>query len=107
MLEAIGAGSRKRIGPKDWAEVCWPTLCFDSSFSAESFLPQIYLDSPEFQENKRMIEKIKSDSLASNHEEEGPAVVRTEYATPWLYQLKIVTLRTFRSFWRQADYGFT
>ncbi|KAF9512472.1 hypothetical protein BS47DRAFT_1363141 [Hydnum rufescens UP504] len=87
MLDAIGSGSRKRIGPKDWAE--------------------IYLDSPEFEENKRMIEKIKSDGLASNHEEEGPAVVRTEYATPWLYQLKIVTLRTFRSFWRQADYGFT
>jgi len=54
-----------------------------------------------------MIEKIKSDSLANSYEEEGPAVVRTEYATPWLYQLKIVTLRTFRSFWRQADYGFT
>lgn len=69
--------------------------------------PQIYLDSPEFQENKRMIEKIKSESLATKYDEDDSSIVQKEYATPWLYQLKVVTLRTFRSFWRQADYGFT
>ncbi|KAF9514526.1 hypothetical protein BS47DRAFT_1343126 [Hydnum rufescens UP504] len=37
-----------------------------------------------------MIEKIKSDSLASNDEEESPP----------LYQLKIITLRTLRSYHR-------
>ncbi|KAF9515984.1 hypothetical protein BS47DRAFT_1341300 [Hydnum rufescens UP504] len=47
-----------------------------------------------------MIEKIKSDSFASNYEEERPPVA---YTTPWLYQLKIITPRTFRSL-RSTDH---
>ncbi|KAF8305589.1 hypothetical protein DL93DRAFT_2172546 [Clavulina sp. PMI_390] len=84
MLEAIGNGSKRRMGPKDWAEV--------------------YLESPEFEENKRMIERIKKESMNITTDEN---VVETEYATPWMFQLRTVTLRTMRSFWRQADYGFT
>ena len=54
-----------------------------------------------------MIVKIKSDSLATKFAKDESSIVQAEYATLWLYQLKLVTLRTFRSFWRQADYGFT
>ncbi len=53
-----------------------------------------------------MITQIKAGSTAISSDVDS-LNSRTEYATPWLYQLKIVTLRTFRSFWRQADYGFT
>jgi ABC-type multidrug transport system permease subunit len=50
-----------------------------------------------------MIERVKAESVNLPDDE----VIATEYATPWLFQLKTVTLRTFRAFWRQADYGFT
>ena len=52
-----------------------------------------------------MIEKIKAETIGLPAHEEGE--VGTEYATPWLFQLKTVAVRTMRSFWRQADYGFT
>jgi hypothetical protein len=63
------------------------------------------LDSPEFQENKRVFEKIKSESLVTKYDDDDLSIEK-DYATPWLYQLKVITLRTFRSFWHWADYGF-
>ncbi|GAA6025845.1 hypothetical protein JCM10207_002683 [Rhodosporidiobolus poonsookiae] len=85
MLEAIGAGSGKQIGPKDWAD--------------------IYLDSPEFVENKRMIEQLKQEGLAMP-ESDDPSL-KNEYATPFLHQLSVVINRTFLAFYRSPDYGFT
>lgn len=52
-----------------------------------------------------MIARVKADSFNLPDTDDG--LKGTEYATPWLFQLKTVTLRTFRAFWRQPDYGFT
>jgi ATP-binding cassette, subfamily G (WHITE), member 2, SNQ2 len=84
MLDAIGAGSQKRVGDRDWAD--------------------IYLESELFQENKRTINELKEQSLREFPEEDQ---ARAQYATPFLYQLKVVGKRTFLSFWRMPDYGFT
>jgi ATP-binding cassette, subfamily G (WHITE), member 2, SNQ2 len=84
MLDAIGAGSQRRVGDRDWAD--------------------IYLDSKLFQENKQTIHELKQQALQEFPEEE---TTSTEYATPFLYQLKVVGKRTFLSFWRMPDYGFT
>ncbi|GAA6008132.1 hypothetical protein JCM10207_007040 [Rhodosporidiobolus poonsookiae] len=85
MLEAIGAGSRKKIGDKDWAD--------------------IYLDSPEFAENKRIIEELKQEGLAMPDADEKK--LEREYATPILYQLTEVSKRSLVAFYRSPDYGFT
>ncbi|KAJ1310587.1 hypothetical protein OPQ81_007316 [Rhizoctonia solani] len=85
MLEAIGAGSRERIGPTDWAE--------------------LWRQSPNFARIKQEIVQIKEEAARQ------PAVVdpnaNKKYATPFLYQLKVVSERTLTAFWRQPDYGFT
>ncbi|CAE6481280.1 unnamed protein product, partial [Rhizoctonia solani] len=85
MLEAIGAGSRERIGPTDWAE--------------------LWRQSSNFARVKQEIVQIKEDAARQ------PAVVdpnaNKKYATPFLYQLKVVSERTLTAFWRQPDYGFT
>lgn len=104
MLEAIGGGSRRRIGSRDWAEV--HNMHRSRSLDVDTIVQQIYIDSPEFAENKREIERLKQESISMPYDADS-TIVHTEYATPWLYQLKIVSVRTFRSFWRQADYGFT
>jgi len=83
MLDIIGAGSQKRVGPRDWADV--------------------YLDSKLYQENLKEIEAIKEHALA-NPRDEGKVL---EYATPYMYQLKQVFWRTAVSSWRQPDYQFT
>jgi hypothetical protein len=83
MLDIIGAGSQKRVGPRDWADV--------------------YLDSTLYQENLKEIEAIKEHALA-NPRDEGKVL---EYATPYMYQLKQVFWRTAVSSWRQPDYQFT
>jgi len=44
MLDAIGAGSQRRIGDRDWAD--------------------IWLDSPEHAENKKEIQRLKEQSLS-------------------------------------------
>ncbi|KDN40294.1 hypothetical protein RSAG8_08204, partial [Rhizoctonia solani AG-8 WAC10335] len=85
MLEAIGAGSRERIGPTDWAE--------------------LWLRSANLARVKQEIAQIKEDAARQ------PGVVdpnaNKKYATPFLYQLKAVSERTLTAFWRQPDYGFT
>lgn len=49
MLEAIGAGSRPRVGPRDWKD--------------------IWLESPEFAKLKREIEELKAEGVARSTEE--------------------------------------
>lgn len=49
MLEAIGAGSRPMIGPRDWKD--------------------IWLESPEFAKLKREIEELKAEGVARGAEE--------------------------------------
>lgn len=49
MLEAIGAGSRPRIGPQDWKD--------------------IWLESPEFETLKREIEELKAEGVTKSIEE--------------------------------------
>lgn len=96
MLEAIGAGSRRRVGPRDWAD--------------------IWRDSEECAGFKREIEELKAKSLARPVEHDPDAerececsfrdvescmrergslfvVSFSKDATPFLYQLKIVSTR--------------
>jgi ATP-binding cassette subfamily G (WHITE) protein 2 (SNQ2) len=84
MLDAIGAGSQKRVGPRDWADV--------------------YLDSPLFKENREEITRLKEAAVQEFKDED---TIRSEYATSFMFQLKVVVKRTFLSFWRMPDYGFT
>ncbi|GAA5916936.1 hypothetical protein JCM6882_003833 [Rhodosporidiobolus microsporus] len=85
MLEAIGAGSGKAVGSKDWADV--------------------WLDSPEFDTVKQEIGQLKQEGLAMP-ESDDPSLEK-EYATPFWHQLTVVSQRTFLSFYRSPDYGFT
>jgi ATP-binding cassette subfamily G (WHITE) protein 2 (SNQ2) len=84
MLDAIGAGSQKRVGPTDWAD--------------------LYLESSLFKENKAEIQRLKEQSAAEFKED---TTITSVYATPVSYQLRVVVKRTFLSFWRMPDYGFT
>ncbi|KAL1601905.1 ATP-binding cassette transporter snq2 [Nothophoma quercina] len=85
MLDAVGAGSAPRIGDKDWADV--------------------WRDSEEFAQVKRDIVAMREQRLA----EVGAAepVEQKEYATPLMYQIKLVNTRMNLSFWRTPNYGFT
>ncbi|CEQ38617.1 SPOSA6832_00050, partial [Sporobolomyces salmonicolor] len=85
MLEAIGAGSGKAIGNRDWAD--------------------LWLESPEFAKVKREIEELKQQGLAMPDKTD--AHLTTEYATNFLHQLQVVSHRTFLAFYRSPDYGFT
>jgi ATP-binding cassette subfamily G (WHITE) protein 2 (SNQ2) len=85
VLEAIGAGSRERVGPTDWAE--------------------LWRQSKEFIRVKQEITHIKEDAA------EQPPVAdpkaNDQYATPFMHQLRVVSERTLTAFWRQPEYGFT
>ncbi|GAA5965734.1 hypothetical protein JCM21900_006739 [Sporobolomyces salmonicolor] len=85
MLEAIGAGSGKAIGNRDWAD--------------------LWLESPEFAKVKREIEELKQQGLAMPDKTD--AHLTKEYATNFLHQLQVVSHRTFLAFYRSPDYGFT
>ncbi|KAK0532734.1 ATP-binding cassette transporter snq2 [Tilletia horrida] len=84
MLDAIGAGLQKRVGPRDWAE--------------------IYKDSELYQENLRKIAEIKERCKDKPLELDGAG---KEYATPYMTQLSLVLKRALISSWRQPDYQFT
>lgn len=71
MLEAIGAGSRRRMGGGDWGEK--------------------WRNSPEFEEVKREIAELKESSLARDDNEGGP---KTEYATSYMFQFKTILARS-------------
>ncbi|KAF8602772.1 hypothetical protein BDV93DRAFT_533391 [Ceratobasidium sp. AG-I] len=85
VLEAIGAGSRERVGPTDWAE--------------------LWRQSKEFARVKQEIAHIKEE--AAKHPAEVDPKANDQYATPFMHQLKVVSERTLTAFWRQPDYGFT
>jgi ATP-binding cassette subfamily G (WHITE) protein 2 (SNQ2) len=84
MLEAIGAGLTPRVGDRDWAE--------------------IWADSEECKEAREEIRRIKENGLARPVNQDK---VTTRFATPFLYQLKIVTTRTSVALWRSPDYVYT
>ncbi|KAJ6601432.1 ABC-2 type transporter-domain-containing protein [Mycena vulgaris] len=84
MLEAIGAGTTRRVGDRDWKDV--------------------WLDSPECQKLRDDITAIKSQALARP---EPDKKALSTYATPFLYQLRIVTARNNLALWRSPDYLFT
>lgn len=85
MLEAIGAGSSPRVGSRDWAD--------------------IWEDSPEFAQTKETIKQLKEERVRAT----ASAVKDTEkeYATPFMHQLKVVTTRMNKAFWRSPNYEFT
>jgi ATP-binding cassette, subfamily G (WHITE), member 2, SNQ2 len=82
MLETIGAGSRPRVGHRDWAD--------------------IWSDSQEFEEIKKQITQIKDERKAA---ELDLNMGKREYATPLLYQVKVVLHRMNVTFWRSPNYG--
>lgn len=82
MLEAIGAGSRHKVGNRDWAD--------------------IWNDSPEFAQVKKTIIRLKDER---SHAELDLNAGKGEYATPLLYQTKVVLKRMNVTFWRNPNYG--
>ncbi|KAL2119857.1 hypothetical protein VTJ04DRAFT_6818 [Mycothermus thermophilus] len=92
MLEAIGAGSSPRIGPRDWAD--------------------IWAESPELEQVKAEITKMKEERLrATNPDGTSEARPRgkmeKEYASPWWHQLRVVVRRANLAHWRTPNYLFT
>jgi len=84
MLEAVGAGSRPRVGDRDWSD--------------------IWNDSPEFAGVKREIIQLKEERKAT---ELDYTAGKGEYATPLLYQIKVVLKRMNITFWRSPNYGMS
>ncbi|SJX65131.1 probable SNQ2-ABC transporter involved in multidrug resistance [Sporisorium reilianum f. sp. reilianum] len=87
MLDAIGAGSQKRVGNKPWSE--------------------LYKESDLFQQNLAEIEKIKQERGSSSKSDGSHEARKTEYATSFAFQVKTVLSRALLSTWRQPDYQFT
>lgn len=85
MLDAIGAGSKRRIGNKDWADR--------------------WLESEDFAQVKREIAQIKEQSLAKEDVIDPDA--KKQYAAPFMTQLRVVSRRTLTAFYRMPDYEFT
>ncbi|KAL8291281.1 hypothetical protein RQP46_002259 [Phenoliferia psychrophenolica] len=85
MLEAIGAGSRRQVGKKDWAD--------------------IWRDSEELVEVQAQIQALKAEGLKI--EESSDASLQKEYSSTFQHQLAVVSRRTMTAFWRSPDYGFT
>lgn len=84
MLEAIGAGSRKRVGG-DWGEK--------------------WRNSPEFAEVKKEVARLVAEGEEKNRgktQEKG-----SEYATSTWFQFKTVLQRTNVALWRNAQYQWT
>jgi ATP-binding cassette, subfamily G (WHITE), member 2, SNQ2 len=82
MLEAIGAGSRPRVGDRDWSD--------------------IWQDSPELEQVKRQIIRLKDERIAAPLDLKAG---KGEYATPLMYQIKVVLRRMNLTFWRSPNYG--
>ena len=85
MLEAIGAGSKRRVGDKDWADR--------------------WLESEEFKQVQREIKQINEEALKKEDVIDPNA--SKQYATPFWTQLRIVGKRTTVAFYRNPDYEFT
>jgi ATP-binding cassette subfamily G (WHITE) protein 2 (SNQ2) len=92
MLEAIGAGSSPRIGPRDWAD--------------------IWAESPELEQVKAEITKMKEERLRATNpdgtsETRPRGKMEKEYASPWWHQLRVVVRRANLAHWRTPNYLFT
>ena len=85
MLDAIGAGLTPRVGDRDWAE--------------------IWRDSSEFRETINEIERIKTKAVKRQDVENKSTPPR--FATPFSYQLRVVTKRSFVGLWRSPNYVYT
>ena len=85
MLDAIGAGLTPRVGDRDWAEV--------------------WRESPEFQETLDEIARIKTEAF--NWEKRESKTASSKFATPFWYQLRVVTKRSFVGLWRSPNYVYT
>lgn len=89
MLEAIGAGSAPRAGPRDWAD--------------------IWEESAEMANVKDTISQLKQERLkapAGGGDAQASSDER-EYASPFSHQLKVVMHRSNVSLWRSPNYLFT
>jgi ABC-type multidrug transport system ATPase subunit len=97
MLDAIGAGTSPRIGHRDWKD--------------------IWRDSPEFELIKEEICELKRSATSGKNKTATKCewsngdgtynLSRRTDATPFLYQLVIVTKRNFVTLWRSPGYIFT
>jgi len=85
MLDAIGAGLTPRVGDRDWAE--------------------LWRESPEFEETLEEIARIKTEAIKLEKGETKAA--SSSFATPFWYQLKVVTKRSFVGLWRSPNYVYT
>lgn len=83
MLDAIGAGSQRRVGDRDWADV--------------------YKDSQMYADNLRQIEEVNAEGAKKPLSEDR----KSEYAAPWTHQFNVVLRRTMLSTWRQPSYQYT
>ena len=86
MLDAIGAGLTPRVGDRDWAE--------------------LWRESPEFQDTLDEIAQIKTEATAKLEKREGKTT-SSKFATPFSYQLRVVTKRSFVGLWRSPNYVYT
>ncbi|KAL1957037.1 hypothetical protein VTO42DRAFT_6414 [Malbranchea cinnamomea] len=87
MLDAIGAGQAPRIGDRDWGD--------------------IWRNSPELAKVKEEITAMKARRLEETNDEVDVRKAEKEYATPLWHQIKVVSKRTHKTFWRSPNYGFT
>ncbi|KAK1060938.1 ATP-binding cassette transporter snq2 [Friedmanniomyces endolithicus] len=85
MLDTIGAGQAARFGSKDWG--------------------QIWQESEELLATKETIVRIKAER--NKEVSSQPKAEQKEYATPLWHQMKLVSNRQHRSFWRSPTYVFT
>ena len=85
MLDAIGAGLTPRVGDRDWAD--------------------LWHESSEFQETIHEIERIKTKALKQQNVE--TKTTSSRFATPFSYQLRVVTRRSFVGLWRSPNYVYT
>jgi len=86
MLDAIGAGLTPPVGDRDWAE--------------------LWRESPEFQETLEEIARIKTETANKLENGEGKTT-SSKFATPFSYQLRVVTKRSFVGLWRSPNYVYT
>ena len=86
MLDAIGAGLAPRVGDRDWAE--------------------LWRESREFEDTLDEIARIKTEAL-KREREEGKTSSSKRFATPFWYQLGVVTKRSFVGLWRSPNYVYT
>ncbi|KAL4978007.1 ABC-2 type transporter-domain-containing protein [Aspergillus desertorum] len=87
MLDAIGAGSTRHLGNRDWVE--------------------FWRASPERGRVKQEIVEIKSRRAEEARLNQATKAAEKEYAAPLWHQIKTVCNRTNIVFWRSHKYGFT